>query len=145
MPTILIMEDDVRQGELLAAGLENAGHDVTFAKDAREAWELLSKSRFDLLISDMYVPTDVSDGGGGVSLLSDIRAGIASGRTPWLKDMPIMIITGMISLARPPRSLDIPLTEYLKVDAAFLKPTSLNTITDEVDKLLALKSGIEDQ
>lgn len=143
MPSILIMEDDVQQGRLLVAGLENVGHDVTIVTDARDAWEALSESRFDLLITDMYVPTDVSEGGGGVSLLGDIRIGIVSGRTPWLVDMPIMVITGMVSLTHHP--INIPLAEHLKVDAAFMKPISLDKITDEVDRLLAENVGARNQ
>lgn len=53
---ILVIDDDTRLRQLLGRFLEENGFEVHLAKDAIEAEELISKTKFDLLIVDVMLP-----------------------------------------------------------------------------------------
>ena len=53
---ILIAEDDLFAGEMLAEMLRSNGHDVTVANDGDEALRLMQQTPFPLVISDMDMP-----------------------------------------------------------------------------------------
>ena len=53
---ILIAEDDVIAGEMLAEMLRAHGHDVTLAADGAEALRLMQQVPFPLVISDLDMP-----------------------------------------------------------------------------------------
>lgn len=57
---ILVVDDEPILVRLLARMLGTAGHDVTGARDGREALELATQRTFDLIISDVRMP--VMDG-----------------------------------------------------------------------------------
>jgi DNA-binding NtrC family response regulator len=69
---ILLADDEKTIAVTLGDDLETAGHQVTVAQDGHEASEHLSKSRFDLLISDIRMP-----GVTGLELLERVK-----GETP---------------------------------------------------------------
>lgn len=56
---ILWIEDDVDMLMGLVRPLEKDGHEITVAKDEKEALELIGKSVFDLILLDIIIPTDV--------------------------------------------------------------------------------------
>ena len=53
---ILIAEDDMTSRLVLAARLKKLGHEVTTVADGAEAWKVLSREHFPLLISDWMMP-----------------------------------------------------------------------------------------
>lgn len=53
---ILIAEDDADIAELISLYLENEDHQIVFAKDGQEAWEIFQKEKIDLLIVDIMMP-----------------------------------------------------------------------------------------
>ena len=53
---ILIVEDDPTFRGLLAAILEDAGHEVTLARDGAEGLATLKRKSFDLILSDLKMP-----------------------------------------------------------------------------------------
>ena len=53
---ILIAEDQEPSALFLQRMLERMGHEVTVARDGREAWNLTSETRFPLIISDWVMP-----------------------------------------------------------------------------------------
>jgi CheY-like chemotaxis protein len=66
---ILVVDDDSMAGEMTAAVLEDAGHDVVMAENGIDATEALSdKGPFDLVVSDMNMPL-VS----GIDLFRNLR------------------------------------------------------------------------
>jgi CheY-like chemotaxis protein len=66
---ILVVDDDSMAGEMTAAVLEDAGHDVVLAENGIDATEALSeKGPFDLVVSDMNMPL-VS----GIDLFRNLR------------------------------------------------------------------------
>jgi len=130
MAVILIMDDNASLARLLGYALEDEGHSCNLASDGREAWTTLCDQHHDLLISDLHV----SKGEGGQSLLENIRQGIGSEKMPWLAEMPVIVLTGKMSMED--QSPGVSLATHLKVDAALLKPAPLEDVCAEVERLL---------
>jgi CheY-like chemotaxis protein len=72
---ILLVEDHVDTGRILARLLRNAGYAVEYADTAAGALEKASNERFDLVISDLGLP-DAS----GLELMPKLRA-----QQPWVR------------------------------------------------------------
>jgi DNA-binding response OmpR family regulator len=53
---ILIAEDERRMAELLRETLREEGHNVVWAKDGREAFEIARSSAFDVIVLDVMLP-----------------------------------------------------------------------------------------
>ena len=53
---ILLLEDDVDLGELLALGLRNAAYATDHARTCAEARELLSSTEYDVACIDLGLP-----------------------------------------------------------------------------------------
>jgi CheY-like chemotaxis protein len=64
---ILVVEDELGNLNLVSHLLNQAGYEVSGAKDGLEAMELLGHSRFDLVLSDLRMP-----GMDGLTLASHI-------------------------------------------------------------------------
>jgi putative two-component system response regulator len=71
---ILIVDDDDLSTEMLANALEHFGHEVTSAKDGREALELMRTNFYRMVVSDWEMP-EIS----GIELCRNIRQRYASG------------------------------------------------------------------
>jgi CheY-like chemotaxis protein len=66
---ILVVDDDSMAGEMTAAVLEDAGHDIVLTENGIDATEALTeKGPFDLVVSDMNMPL-VS----GIDLFRNLR------------------------------------------------------------------------
>ena len=68
MPQILVVDDDTRLRNLLTKYLSDNNFEVSAAKDADEARELLRDKNFDMLILDVMMPKE-----NGVELAKSIR------------------------------------------------------------------------
>jgi two-component system response regulator AtoC len=53
---ILIAEDEVLSRRWITAWLRDMGYEVDEAKDGAEALDLIDRSRFDLVLSDIRMP-----------------------------------------------------------------------------------------
>lgn len=56
-PSILVIEDDTRMAALLKRGLEENGYHVTLITDGAEGLSKASQTRFDLIITDIILPS----------------------------------------------------------------------------------------
>lgn len=65
---ILAVDDEKALCHLLALNLEDAGYEVTEASSGLHALQLLTQSKFDLVISDIRMPD-----GDGIFLLNEIK------------------------------------------------------------------------
>jgi len=81
--TLMLIEDEREQREVLTLMFESEGYLVLAAETAEKAIELLGSSNPDLIISDVKLP-----GMDGFSLYDYVRT-----RTP-MKEIPFMFITG---------------------------------------------------
>ncbi|WP_297194140.1 response regulator [uncultured Campylobacter sp.] len=68
MKKILLLEDDLCLSEIVYEFLVEEGFDVSLTHNAKEAYELSTKSEYDLYILDVKIP--IKD---GFSLLKEIR------------------------------------------------------------------------
>ena len=80
---IVVADDDPVLRALLQLKLEGEGHNVTLACDGREALDLVSTDRPDLLVLDVAMP-----GIDGLELTRQLR------ERPESKDLPIVLLTG---------------------------------------------------
>jgi DNA-binding response OmpR family regulator len=53
---VLMVEDDMTTGDMLSEVLEDAGYDVTLARDGARAMQLLEEQVFTVVISDIRMP-----------------------------------------------------------------------------------------
>ena len=130
MANILIMEDDAHFAFELRTLLEAHEHNVEWTRNATDAFSAIEGSKFDLVITDIFV----SEGGklvpdGGTKLQGRMRA------DPALKDVPVIVITA----SRPsPFSPDYTnLSRALGARAAFTKPLDEEQFIATVDMVLA--------
>ena len=63
---VLVVDDEVRNAELVALGLRDAGHDTAFVNGGKSALEKLEAGAFDALVTDLRMaPPD------GLALLAE--------------------------------------------------------------------------
>jgi response regulator RpfG family c-di-GMP phosphodiesterase len=115
---ILVVEDEQALRRLLRRYLGELGYSVTTAPDAPEALELLDRERFDLVVTDLRLPT-----ASGLDLLATVRARLPGTRTVLMSgkaDVPSLV-------AAVERG----------VDAVLLKPFELEELRLQVEQSLA--------
>lgn len=114
---ILVVDDEPDVVSTLIESLEALGYNASGSNNGNEALEILAKSPYDLVITDIRMPER-----NGIDLLNDIKS-----KYP---DLPVVIITGY-TLAYPP--------EQAKREGAngyIAKPFRINQIDDLLAKLL---------
>lgn len=82
MTRILVIEDELRVAELLKAGLEDSGYQVSVAFDGEMGLRLFRASEFDLVISDIILPKM-----NGFELTKEVRQ-----LNP---DIPVLMLTAL--------------------------------------------------
>ena len=119
---ILFTDDDEDIRRLNADALKQMGHQVDTAEDGAAAWEALSKTCYDLLITDNKMPKVT-----GIELLEKVRgAGMA---------LPIIMATGSLpseAFARQP---------WLTPEGTLLKPYTLPELLKMVKSVLNARAG----
>lgn len=115
---ILIADDEPLFLRTTAALLRKEGFDCTCADNGRDALEVLSKERIDLVLSDLNMPGNLK-----LELLKE-------GRSQW-PDIPLIVITGAPSLPSAIESVRLGITDYL------LKPVKLEDLLSSIRRALA--------
>ena len=108
--SILVVDDDQGVRTLMAELLEQQGHRVLTAADARAAIDIAVDCRLDLLVTDVALP-----GMGGIDLAAQLGRGCAS--------LPVLFVSGSraTDFGAATRGLDLlekPFTPDAFVDAA---------------------------
>ncbi len=91
---LLIVEDDPEMRDLLRKVLAKEGYRISVADDGREAFALLAREAFDLVVTDMLMPRD-----GGLELLEAVRRSHLS--------LPVIIVTAFGDWSSYTRALDL--------------------------------------
>ena len=99
---ILIVEDEKDSVRSMVKFLQNRGYNVVYALSGEEALGLLRKEKIDLAIIDILLP-DIN----GYELCATIR------HNKRLKNLPIIISTGMNNESTKDTSKDIGVNEFL--------------------------------
>jgi DNA-binding response OmpR family regulator len=103
---LLVAEDDVSLASLLQRGLGAERYAVDIVGDGEEAHRLAKRHDYDLLILDLSLPRL-----DGLEVLKHVRE---SG-----SNLPIMVLTGRVSLEDRVRALDLGADDYLTKPFAF--------------------------
>jgi CheY-like chemotaxis protein len=69
MGAILVVDDDVQVLEVISHILRLEGHEVTTARDGREAINIFKSGRFDLVITDLIMPERE-----GIETIAELKA-----------------------------------------------------------------------
>ena len=118
--SVLVAEDSVTSRMLLKGILESAGYQVTTAIDGLDAFTLLKRGRFDLVVSDVEMPRM-----NGFELTAQIRS------DEQCSQVPVVLVTGLESEADRERGITAGANAYL-VKGSF----DHSNLLDAVQRLL---------
>jgi DNA-binding response OmpR family regulator len=114
---ILLLEDDALLGDAIEKYLTVAGHMVELFARGDRAYEMLQKTKYDLLVLDINVP-----GVDGLTLLERLHE---------LKiQTPTIFISALVDIEDISRAYDLGCYDYLK------KPFHLKELVIKIDKIL---------
>lgn len=82
MKRVLAVDDSVSMRELVAATLKSAGYEVVTAEDGTRAFSVAMTGRFDLVLSDVNMPSM-----DGIGLVAKLRG------SPNYRLVPIIMLT----------------------------------------------------
>jgi YesN/AraC family two-component response regulator len=114
---ILLADDDTLFRTGFARLLQSEGYDCVCAADAAQALEFLRTSRFDALISDIFMPGNVE-----LELIQSIPQ-IAAG-------LPVILLTGRPTMDTAVKSVNLSVAGYL------VKPPDLAELRRLLDKAI---------
>lgn len=101
-PHILVVDDSITTRTLEKNILESKNYQVTVAVNGKEAWEILQKQQFSLVITDVAMP--LMD---GFTLTERIK------HNEKLRDMPVIIVTSLGSDEEKKRGIDVGANAYI--------------------------------
>jgi len=99
---ILVVDDNKMNRLLLARGLEQQGHHVSFAENGRQALEMLHGGCFDLVLLDVLMPEM-----DGYQVLSEL-----TGDTE-LKNVPVIMVSAVGELESVVKCIELGAEDYL--------------------------------
>ncbi|MBV9575896.1 MAG: hybrid sensor histidine kinase/response regulator [Gammaproteobacteria bacterium] len=102
IPHILVVDDSITTRTLEKNILESKNYQVTIAVNGKEAWELLQKQNFSLLITDINMP--LMD---GFTLTENVK------KHEKLRDLPVIIVTSLGSEAEKARGIEVGANAYI--------------------------------
>ena len=132
---ILIMEDDPIQSELLFEALSGNGYEAVVTTSASEALRELEKTRYDLIIADIYVKENGKYvPNGGLLLLGRLRNTTDLSQYAWWRDLPVIVISGAVNL--PGQTSIFSTAESLGATRTLGKPFELEQLFSAVEDLI---------
>jgi len=123
--TILIVDDDKDFSQSVEDLLKSEGYTVLKAYNGQAGLELASKERPDLMILDVMMAHDTE----GFEVSRKLP------KTPELKGMPVIMVTGITSEKNLPFKFE-PDETWLPVDVIFEKPVAPEKLLKEIKKRL---------
>ncbi|QEL21872.1 sigma-54-dependent Fis family transcriptional regulator [Bosea sp. F3-2] len=123
--TILVVDDEERLADVLAAALEDLGYRTTAVTSVREALAALDQSRFDLVLTDLRLP--VMD---GRDLLREVRS-----RWP---DIPVIILTAFAAVRDAVELIKEGAFDYIA------KPFEMEDVAATIRRALRLADVVRD-
>ena len=110
---LLVIDDDMRLLELLAASLEDGGFDVTALSTSDEAYALLRKLTPDLILCDINLETSTMEGFTFYERVQELKH---------LQNIPFIFLTGLTDEALVRTGKELGVDDYL------MKPISEQTL-----------------
>jgi EAL domain-containing protein (putative c-di-GMP-specific phosphodiesterase class I) len=118
-PRVLVADDEAALVRATARILTSAGYDVTTAANGREAFELLARTTFDVIVSDISMPEL-----DGIQLLRTVRQRDL--------DVPVVLMTGAPDVATAVQAIAHGALHYLT------KPVDALELRDVVQRAVRL-------
>jgi CheY-like chemotaxis protein len=112
MPVILCVDDDAFALRIRKLVLETQGYEVKTATTADEAFQILTSSPIDLVITDHILPRKT-----GAELLTDIKR--------LFPDLPVLVLSGMVQPPAGTEAADGYVTKGESVEAFLTHVASL--------------------
>ena len=100
--SILVVDDNRMNRLMLARGLEQQGHRVSFAEHGRQALEMMRNQAFDLVLLDIEMPEM-----NGYEVLEQLRA------DPHWRDIPVIMISAVDEIDSVVRCIEMGAADYL--------------------------------
>lgn len=125
MKKILIVDDDKDLSFIISEMLESYGYDVTCTESCDEAFSLLSKEKFSLVLLDINLPD-----GTGFEICSELRR---------VSDVPVIFASARTSEDDRINGFDIGGDDYLP------KPYSMKELLSRVNALIRRAYGFNKQ
>lgn len=117
--SILIVEDEELNRDLLTKKLQDEGHSVSSCVCGLDALELLKIERFDIILLDIMLP-DIN----GIQILEEIR------NNPALDDTHVMMVSASDDRETVMKCIEAGATDYIA------KPFSMHIVTSRINRCL---------
>lgn len=124
MPTILLVEDNEMNRDMLTRRLERKGFNVVHAGDGDEAFSVLGGARPDLILMDIGLP-----GRDGHEVTREIKA------DPRFASIPVIALTAHAMVGDREKALDAGCDEY------DTKPVDISRLLGKISTLLPGGAG----
>jgi len=141
MPTVLVVDDNQQNLELLQAYLEDVDCRTVPARDGPQALEIISDSAPDLILLDVMMPKM-----SGFEVCRRIK------NDPKTSDIPVIMVTALNEYGDIERAIDSGTDDFLSKPVNKLELLTrvktmlkLKHLTDELERTLAYLSEIEKQ
>jgi serine phosphatase RsbU (regulator of sigma subunit) len=126
--SLLVVDDDEENREMLARFLQAIGYNVTLAEDANRALELIGKQAFELILLDIMMA-----GMGGLEVLRIIR------QTHPATKLPVIMATAKTGSEDVVEALKLGANDYVT------KPFDYPVLLARVETHLSLKRAVEER
>lgn len=123
---LLAVDDELVSRSFLERKLKNAGYDIESAENGNEAIDLISKSYFDVVITDLIMPGDVD----GIGVLEAAKANY-SGKTE------VILITAHASVDSAVEAMKKGASDYLQ------KPINFDELMFRLEKIGNVKALVK--
>ncbi|MEZ5994425.1 MAG: response regulator [Hyphomonadaceae bacterium] len=124
-PRLCLIDDDPLVRDAMALGLEDAGFTAFTTASAAAAFEAMSASAYDVLVTDVNMP-----GAGGAQIIPEARA-----RWPAIA---IVVISGAQSIGGRPIA---EAASALGADAALIKPFRTRQLVETIREALEARAA----
>lgn len=118
MTRVLLVEDDVWMADCYRLWLGQAGHEVSWARDAQEALDLADEQPPDVIVLDLFLPF-----ANGIQLLHTLRSHVD------LAAIPVILCSSQLPEQLPDLQA---YGVHAALDKASLRPDSLRAAVHEV-------------
>ncbi|HUI68221.1 MAG TPA: hybrid sensor histidine kinase/response regulator [Nitrospirota bacterium] len=119
-PKILVVDDSISIRKYVQRFLDRTGYEVEVAPDGMEALNILGKTQFDAVITDLEMPIMH-----GYDLISEMK------RNPSLMNIPVIVLTSRAGEKHRQKAIDMGAQDYL------VKPFEEEEILGALKKILS--------
>jgi putative two-component system response regulator len=120
LKSILVIEDDIDYGQMLADALENLNYKVYLSFSATGGLDIIREKKLDIILTDLKMP-----GINGLELAQKI--------VKMYLDIPIVLLTGINDLSLVKRALEIGVSDYI------VKPVTVDELPVVIERNLQRK------